>query len=525
MVRHRYRVLLMFLTTVTVSFLFGKQHDTVSSTWLKTEFGYYFISWIPMEKDLAETACTNLGGCFVKEVCPPNGYHDNSTNSCYFLTRELTWKESLVECNRLKGYLNKDSLNEGGANGTSGHLWIDSDLFNCSIVNYTDDVDNETSRNCSFKTKGLCFRTDVHNHTFFWSTTRDDTWQNGFIECNKNGGQMSRSSKLTIYDGIVSAVSVGNLYWIDTLEHCPGDTDCNEIKKAICKRDVYKNDGVYWLPIGQENFYISHFEQTFTLARMFCYVAGGTLAFTGRNLAVAGLDYTIHMIIREVNGKLSTMLKTTMKNISSAKESKIKPTAPKSTTATTTTQLTRTVSTTTISNTNYCNNHKSWKMIHQMKYYISDVKMDYKTADDCCYAMGGYLYEFSALDEKMKNEFLKIGEQYWIGTDDNNFTRAEIILKTDPNSCFQGKPFEFKCILDVEENLISTRNIRIELLKNDVTVDNETYEANGFRYPFIFNHTKILEIKDMQVPWKCKAVIDEMILYSKEKILARTLYF
>lgn len=310
---------------------------------------------------------------------------------------------------------------------------------------------------------------------------------------------------------------------------------------------------------------------------MFCYVAGGTLVFMGRNLAVAGLvelhlDQRYQYWIMNENERLyytydhkrgKWKTKYHAKNhhekhfiCKREQEMQIKPTAPKSTTATTTTQLTRTVSTTTISNTNYCNNHKSWKMIHQMKYYISDVKMDYKTADDCCYAMGGYLYEFSALYEKMKNEFLKIGEQYWIGTDDNkqpyltydagnliwsrheetddtnmklficeqetNFTRAEIMLKTDPNSCFQGKPFEFKCILDVEENLISTQNIRIELLKNDVTVDNETYEANGFRYPFIFNHTKILEIKDMQVPWKCKAVIDEMILYSKEKILART---
>lgn len=54
-----------------------------------------------------------------------------------------------------------------------------------------------------------------------------------------------------------------------------------------------------------------------------------------------------------------------------------------------------------------------------MKYYISDVKMDYDTADECCITIGGYMFQYLAMDEKMKSKFLEEGEQYWVQAEDD----------------------------------------------------------------------------------------------------------
>lgn len=93
------------------------------------------------------------------------------------------------------------------------------------------------------------------------------------------------------------------------------------------------------------------------------------------------------------------------------------------------------------------------------------------------------------------------------------------MIKTEAKLYPQGKPFWFKCILDVEATDNSTRHIKIELLKNDITIDNKTVVTTGLRYRTVFKHTDTLVMKDQGIPWKCKAVIDEMILYSKEKIM------
>lgn len=35
----------------------------ITGVWLKTEFGYYFISLTPTEIETAEQTCTSMGGC------------------------------------------------------------------------------------------------------------------------------------------------------------------------------------------------------------------------------------------------------------------------------------------------------------------------------------------------------------------------------------------------------------------------------------------------------------------------------